>query len=122
MTDLATAAHIEPEMADCIRQCAECQELCLATAAHCLAGGGPHAAPELIRTLLDCAKACETARDFMLRGSPLHPGYCRGCAHACGSCASACEKFADDEVMSACAQACRIALEACRTVAGASRH
>lgn len=123
MTDqLSTVLHVEPEMADCISRCAESQELCLATVRHCLETGGAHASPELIGALLDCAQACQVAHDFMLRGSPLHPGYCRGCAHACGSCASACEKFPDDELMAACAQACRRAMEACRTVGGASRH
>jgi hypothetical protein len=119
---LDTVEHIAPETAACIRACAECQELCLATVQHCLRAGGAHATPELIRTLLDCAKGCETARDFMLRGSALQQGYCRGCAHACGSCASACEKFPDDDAMAACAQGCRRAMEACRAVGGPSRH
>jgi hypothetical protein len=119
---LATISHIEPEMADCISQCAESQELCLATVQHCLETGGAHGAPDLIRTLLDCAQACQIAHDFMLRGSPLHAGYCRGCAHACGSCASASAKFPEDELMAACGRACRRAIEACRAVGGASRH
>lgn len=122
MRHLETATHIEPEMADCISRCAHCQELCLATAQHCLSVGGEQAAPELIRTLQDCAQACQIAHDFMLRGSPLHPGYCRGCAHACGSCASACEKFPDDELMAACAEACRRAMESCRAMGGPARH
>src|SRR5262249_50000833 len=99
MSDHLAALHLDAEMANCIEQCAESRELCEATMQHCLKTGGPLAAPDLIRALLDCAQACETARGFMLRGSPLHAGYCRGCAHACGSCASACEKFPDDDVL-----------------------
>ena len=71
---LATVEHIEPGAADCISACAECQELCLATAQHCLSAGGTHAEPELIRTLLDCAKGGETAPDFGGRVAPLRCG------------------------------------------------
>jgi hypothetical protein len=59
---------------------------------------------------------------MMLRGSPLHQVYCRGCAHACGSCASACEKFPDDAVLRECAGTCRRCMASCREMGGVSNH
>lgn len=119
---LESFEHIDSAMKDCIANCSECHDLCVAAVAHCLQTGGEHAAPELIRTLLDCAQTCDTSRDLMLRGSPLHQLYCRGCAHACGSCATACESFGDDEALRACAEACRRCMASCRAMGGESRH
>jgi hypothetical protein len=119
---LASAEHIDEAMHDCITNCSDCHDICMATVQHCLQQGGKHAAADLIRALLDCAAACDLSRDFMLRASPLHELYCRGCAHACGSCASACERVQDDPVMRECAEACRRCMESCRQMGGASRH
>jgi hypothetical protein len=114
--------HLDDAMRECIANCSDCHDACTATLVHGLAQGGELAAAELIRTLLDCAQACDTSRDMMLRGSPLHVIYCRGCAHACGSCAAACERFPDDPVMTACAEVCRRCLESCRAMGGEDRH
>jgi hypothetical protein len=119
---LASVEHIDEVMQECITNCSECHDICMAMVNHCLEKGGDYAAPRLIRVLLDCAQACDVSRNFMLRDSPLHPGYCRACAHACGSCTSACEKFPDDEVMRACAEACRRCMESCRAMGGPDRH
>ena len=123
MTDhLSAVRELDEPMRTCIADAAASQELCLAAVQHCLKTGGEHASAKLIGALLDCAQACGTARDFMLRASKLHPGYCRGCAHACGSCASACERFADDKVLQACAEACRQCMQSCRLMGGEDRH
>jgi len=119
---LTSVEHIDEAMHDCITNCSDCHDLCTATLQHCLQRGGEHASAELIRTLLDCAQTCDISRDLMLRASPLHQLYCRGCAHACGSCASACEKFPDDPVMRECAEACRRCIETCREMGGDHRH
>jgi hypothetical protein len=119
---LTSAEHIDSAMDECITNCSDCHDLCMATVEHCLSRGGEYASAQLIGVLLDCAQACDISRDFMLRNSPLHPGYCRGCAHACGSCASVCEKFPDDEVMRACAALCRGCMESCRNMGGPDRH
>jgi hypothetical protein len=119
---LQALEQIDEAMRECIANCSDCHDICTATAAYCLEKGGDLAAPALVRVLLDCAQACDISRDFMLRGSPLYPGYCRGCAHACGSCASACERFPDDEVLRACAGICRRCMESCRAMGGPDRH
>jgi hypothetical protein len=107
-------------MHQCIENCSDCHDVCLETVSHCLRVGGAHADPEHITALLDCAQACDTSRDFMLRGSELHGMYCRGCSHACDRCAESCETLAgDDEVMRNCAEMCRCCAESCRQMAGA---
>ena len=116
---LSAVDHIDQAMHDCITNCAECHDLCLATIQHCLQMGGEHASADHIRTLMDCAAACEASRDFMLRGSHLHHAYCGACAQACERCAQDCERLgAEDPVMQACAEACRRCAESCRAMAG----
>jgi len=113
------AEHISDQMHACIEHCSDCHDVCVETLVHCLKLGGEHAAPEHLKTLLDGAQACDTSRDFMLRGSELHTMYCRGCSHACDRCAESCEKLAgDDEVMRNCADSCRRCAGSCRQMAG----
>ena len=81
--------------------------------------GDEHADPKHIRTLLDCAQACETSRDFMLRGSDLHSKTCGVCADACERCAESCERLGGEE-MERCAEICRSCAESCHEMAGAT--
>jgi hypothetical protein len=87
---------------------------------HCLQKGGKHAAPEHIRTMLDCAQICATSADFMLRKSPLHRSTCRTCSEVCEACRASCEAIADDDMMRRCADMCRECAESCREMAGGS--
>ena len=117
MTHHLQAEHISEEMHGCIHNCSECHDVCVETAIHCLTKGGDHADVEHIRALLDCAQACDTSRDFMLRGSELHHTYCGACADACERCADSCEGMADaDEQMRRCAEQCRRCAETCRAM------
>jgi len=119
MTHHLKAEHISDEMHECIENCSDCHDVCTETLVHCLGMGGEHAAVEHIRTLLDCAQACDTSRDFMLRGSELHHQYCGACAEACERCADSCEQIAaDDPVMRNCVETCRRCAESCRAMAG----
>lgn len=114
------AVHLSDEMHECITNCSDCHDVCTETVVHCLSMGGEHADVEHIKTLLDCAQACDTSRDFMLRGSGLHHAYCGACAQACERCAEACASLAgDDEVMRGCAEMCRRCAESCRQMADA---
>ena len=114
------AEHLSDAMRECIANCSDCHDVCTETMVHCLGRGGEHADPEHVKALLDCAQACDTSRDFMLRGSALHHAYCGACAQACERCAESCEKIAgDDDVMRNCAEMCRRCAETCREMAGA---
>lgn len=114
------AMDISAEMHECIDRCSDCHDVCVATVAHCLEQGGEHAAPEHIRTLLDCAQACDASRDFMLRQSPQHHDVCGICADACERCAESCEQLEGDQ-MKQCAEECRRCAESCRSMAGATQ-
>jgi len=105
------------EMQQCIQNCTECHNTCVATVTHCLQMGGPHAEATHIRLLLDCAEICATSANFMLRGSDLHGRTCGVCAEVCARCAEACARFGADPQMQACADMCRRCAESCRRMA-----
>jgi hypothetical protein len=109
------------EMQECIDNCTQCHNICVETIDHCLEMGGKHADAAHIRILQDCAQACATSADFMLRGSDLHPQTCGVCAEACERCAESCEELADgDEQMLRCAEMCRTCAASCREMASAA--
>ena len=110
--------HHSGEMQKCIDVCQSCHDTCLEMITHCLTEGGKHAAPEHIKTLIDCAQICETSADFMLRGSALHAHTCRACADVCDRCAASCEQIGGAE-MKRCADECRRCAEECRRMAQA---
>jgi len=39
--------------------------------------------PAHMRLLMDCAQACQTSADFLLRNSPFHSRNCGVCADVC---------------------------------------
>lgn len=115
--------HAEMDMKECIRLCTECHNTCLALIPHCLEMGGEHASVSHQRMLMDCAEACQTSANFMLRGSQLHTRTCGVCAEACERCATDCERLANgDEHMLACARICRECATECRTMASQATH
>lgn len=109
------APQMTPEMRECISNCLDCHALCTETMAHCLMMGGEHAAPHHQKLLADCAQACLTSADFMLRRSEFHPQYCGLCADLCKACGDDCERLAQgDETMMRCVAACRRCEQSCR--------
>jgi hypothetical protein len=102
------------EMQTCIDLCHKCHIMCLSMIDHCLKIGGPHAAPNHIRLMLDCAQICATAADFMARGSGYHAKICRECAEICDACALSCKGLAG---MEACMALCRDCARSCREMA-----
>ena len=112
---MAHNEQMTSEMRECIQNCLNCHAICKETAAHCLMMGGEHASPEHQRMLADCAQACITSADFMLRMSNYHPQYCAACADICRACADSCERLAGgDKTMQACADQCRRCEQTCR--------
>lgn len=81
---------------------------------HCLKLGGHHVEPDHLRLMADCSQICQTAADFMLRGSPRHGMVCRVCSEICEVCADDCERVGR---MEKCVEACRRCGEACRDMA-----
>ena len=106
-----------PKVEACIESCRSCEQACASSVSHCLGLGGAHATPEHITLLLDCARICATAADFMLRGSAHQVHVCGVCAKVCETCAKDCEQFSDDATMRRCADACRQGAKACQDMA-----
>lgn len=105
-------------MQGCLGMCDECRQVCLSTMSRCLEKGGAHAEAGHIRSLLDCAEACQTSASFLARGSDLHMEISMICAEACEVCAESCERFRGDREMAECADVCRRCAETCRQMAG----
>lgn len=118
----ADMAHSASEMQQCIQECLNCHVVCLATKAHCMQKGGPHAQPQHIRELADCAQICITSADSMLRGSQMHSRTCAVCAEMCEPCEQSCAQMNDDQMMQQCIDACRRCAESCRRMAGSAAH
>ena len=114
----ATEHELSQAMRSCIDECLGCYAVCEETQSHCIMMGGRHADPQHLKALADCAKACETSANFMLRMSDLHPQVCRVCAEACDRCTRPCEEVdRNDETMRRCVEACRRCGESCRRMA-----
>jgi hypothetical protein len=108
--------HIIPmnkDVEQCVQHCEECHHVCVELLTYCVEKGNKHTEPEHIRILRDCAEICQTAANFMLRGSKLHSLVCNVCAEICRRCAESCEKFGDDDKMRMCAEMCRKCADSC---------
>jgi hypothetical protein len=106
----------DPMLRDCISECWTCRDACQSTLYnHCLDVGGQHVMTAHVRIMADCIQACQTAADFMTRGSNHHAAICTACADVCEACAESCEAL-DDNHMRACAEACRSCAESCRSM------
>jgi hypothetical protein len=114
--EVAKMQHTNTEMQNCIHDCTHCAQTCLSMASMpCLEVGGAHVESRHFRLMLDCAEICQTAANFMLRGSSHHTHVCAECADICEDCAQSCEQVGD---MDDCVQACRQCAESCRKMAG----
>lgn len=108
-------------MQECSRNCLDTYAACTAVATHCLERGGEHASRAHQTTLLDCARLCATAAEFLLRGSPMHETVCGVCAAACRVCEQYCRSLSDaDNMMSECADKCARSATSCERMAGMS--
>lgn len=106
------------EMQDCIETCNACRNECEKTLFnHCLDMGREHVEKKHVRLMADCIEICQTAANFMLRGSDLHAAICAACADICEACAESCEELKSDE-MKKCAEICRRCAESCRKMGG----
>jgi hypothetical protein len=101
-----------------IRLCRECAAQCQETFyVHCLEAGGKHVEKEHAVLMADCIQACQTAADFMARGSRFHAAECTACADVCEACAASCERLGG-EIMTRCAEICRRCAKSCRETSG----
>lgn len=106
-------------MQECSRNCLETYAACTAAATHCLQYGHDHAGREYQTTLLDCARLCATAAEFLLRGSPMHESVCGVCATSCRICEQHCRSLSEpDAMMQRCVEMCARTAESCERMSG----
>lgn len=111
------SVNMNTALRECITNCLTCHAACVETRTHCLGMGAEHASTEHQTILADCAQACITSADFMLRLSPHHLRYCEICAELCRACAEDCEDMdPNDLTMRQCAEACRACAESCESM------
>lgn len=108
---------LSPEMRQCIQECLDCHSVCLEAARQCLEMGGQHAAAKHVTLLHDCAEACQTSANFMLRHSERHARSCGFCAEICRACEESCRSLRGDHTMQDAAEACRRCAESCERMA-----
>ena len=105
--------HDHDGMDECIEACLQSHVVCTMAAQYCLARGGEMASVQHVGLLIDCAQICQTAADFMVRGSPHHSATCRACAEVCRATAEACRAAEGDDDMAHCADVCETCADAC---------
>jgi hypothetical protein len=109
--------QVSAQLAQCIKDCQQCHQVCLETINYCLQQGGRHAEANHIRLLRDCAEVCQVAADLMIGRSEFSALTCGTCATACDRCAADCDSFGNDKQMQNCAQVCRRCSQSCRQMA-----
>ena len=104
--------------AKCAKACAECQVHCDMCFHHCaeLVAMGKKDHVKSMHACVDCAECCKLAATLSARQSSYAKHACECCAKCNDECAAACEKFADDKHMAACAKSCRDCAKECRTM------
>ena len=107
-------AHFEK----CAKACADCQIHCDSCFHHCaeLVAKGNKDHAKTMHACVDCAECCKLAATLSARHSPYAKHACECCAKCNDECAAACEKFADDKHMAACAKSCRDCAKECRAM------
>lgn len=104
----------ENHMQECIDNCNECRDECERMLyQHCLEMGGEHVKKEHVKLMADCIEICQTAANFMIRGSEMHSNICGTCANICEECADSCDQIGGEE-MKKCAEICRACAQSCR--------
>ena len=71
--------------------------------------------PELLACMVDCVDLCTTTASFIVRGSEHADDLREVCAELAKCVEESCEEYGDDEVLTACADACREAYDALNT-------
>lgn len=101
------------ELARCVEDCLDCQDICLQTVRYCLSMSKNYP----IGVLLDCIEVCQINADFLLRGSRLLNNISDLCAMACKRSADFCGQFRNDAQMQMCAKACERCAKSCQEIA-----
>lgn len=114
MNDNIESKKLLQKLADCADECNRCYNACLEN----------ERTEELLRALRlcrDCSRICRTASDFVSSESELADEILKACAKACRLCAESCSNHEEHEQeCKPCAEICRECEEACNTYTGVS--
>lgn len=113
----AAGKSFESDMERCIDDCTVMHQVALTASGHALRHGGGENTNHIIRVLSDCVEMCQTAANFMLRGSPNHKKVCGLNGEICREVAEACSSF-DDDVMKKVVESATRCAESCEAMAG----
>lgn len=115
---MSHSQFVPQEMHRAIELAWRCRDECQTTLFHhCLAMGGSHVEQSHVKLMADCIQICQSAADFMTRGSAMHAEICRACAAVCEACAASCDEVGGED-MQRCAEICRECAQICRDMAG----
>ena len=104
------------QMLECSTECMDTQRTILATVRYCMDRGGRYVSAQFVRLMLDTAAVCQSAAEASRDGSGLFTFSSTSCAEVCKLCATACRRFAEDEIMLRCAEVCEHCAMRCRQV------
>lgn len=101
-------------LADTVAALQDCASMCSACADACLAEPDAADLTACIRLNLDCADVCTATARVLVRSGTITETLLDACAQICRACGDECARHADHhEHCRLCAQACRIADQAC---------
>lgn len=108
-----SSARAGVSLQQCIDACLSCQRACIMTLTALRDMGGAHIDPLRVRSLLDCADACQVAATFLMRGSHRQIEVCAVAARICRDAADQCDGT-NVEQLRKCVDACRTCEASCR--------
>ncbi|MGE5086176.1 MAG: hypothetical protein ACM3MG_07715, partial [Bacillota bacterium] len=108
----------DSETAKCIKACMSCSKACWDALHFLLNQKVSGAQGRHIATLQMCADVCELSSKMMLLDLEFSNQSCGLAFELSTTCASLCEKYQDEPIMSRCAEACRYCAETTRGMAG----
>lgn len=104
--------NVVDSMQACIDACNSCAQACFECFEACINEPDLNARRKCIKTLVDCAKMCQTSSCMMASNSQFAKMHCSMCAEICKVCAIECDMF-QDEHCKLCAKTCRICANEC---------
>ena len=96
-----------------IEACARCSQACLEAFEACMSNPGLESRAKVVKMLVECARACDTAAGEMASNAVFAREYAKICASVCELCAKNCDMFRDDHCR-LCAEECRACAKECR--------
>ena len=96
-----------------INACMRCTQACYECFEACLNEANVQARTKCLKSLIECARMCESSVAGMSLNSNMAKAHCELCATVCDECAKECSMFKEQHCI-LCAQECKACAEECR--------